>query len=127
MKKMYYKLNLEGSAFWQEENGIFTKKPFVTKDFDYLNNVYFNRIDDNIYMERLTGVRLILDKDKLVEPYGIEIDLSKFTPCNRSEVLESFNALKHNNLNKEYFKILEDLLINSEYCELLRDEDIIKK
>ncbi len=123
MKRNYYKLNLEGSVFWQSNvDGTLTKKHFTKRENNDLNNIYFRKIDETTYEERLSNFRLQIVNNEVVYPKGIIVDLSLFTPATSSEVLESFNRLKHANLNVEYFKIITDLLQYSHYCEMVEDK-----
>lgn len=123
MKRKYYKLNLEGSTFWQSNSdGTLTKKNFVKRENDELNIIYFRQIDENTYEENLSKFKLIIEDNNVVYPNGVTIDFNNFTPCTSSEILESFNNLKHANLNVEYFRIITDLLQYSHYCEMVEDK-----
>ena len=118
MRKNYYKLNREGSTFWQRNNdGTFTKRVFNTKDNKELNNIYLIKINDSEYEEYLSKLRMKILNNTLVYPLGVDIDLSKLTPSNSMEVLESFNAIKLANANVEYYNTIIDLLEHSHYCE----------
>lgn len=123
MKKNYYKLNLEGSAFWQSNSdGTLTKRYFVKREHDDLNNIYFRQIDENTYEENLSKYRLQIKDNRVLYPEGVIIAFNNFTPCTSSEILESFNRLKYANLSEEYFKIITDLLQYSHFCELVEDK-----
>ena len=129
MRKNYYKLNLEGSTFWQRNNdGTFTKRVFNIKDNKELNNIYLIKINDSEYEEYLSKLKMKILNNTLVYPLGVDIDLTKLTPSNSMEVLESFNAIKLANANVEYYNTILDLLEHSHYCEQVtrKKEDIQK-
>ena len=104
MKRKYYKLNLEDTIYYRGE-------------FNELNHIYFNKISDNEYEERLSNIKVFVNGDKVYLPTGIIFDISKFTPTSSIEVLTSFDTLKKNNLNREYYQIILNLLQNIPYIE----------
>lgn len=129
MNRNYYRLNLEGSIFWQrEKDGTYSKRSYDKKGLEELNNIYFSKINEDVYEEKLSKNMLIVDKDKLLFPSGVSIDISKLTPCSVSEVLESFNIITRNHLNTEYYQTILDFLEYSHYYEVYskKEEEIGK-
>lgn len=130
MKNEYYKLSLIGTSFWTiDDNDNIDYGLFVKRENDLLNSVYFTKINDNTFKEKLTGRFIVINNNKVSYPLGVDIPLSNLTPCSSFEVLNSFNELKKSNLLIEYNKILENLLVYSNSLEVFKEniEDIYKK
>lgn len=126
MKKNYYKLNLKGSYFWQSKDCIYTKRDYESIN-PLLDDVYFRKLNDNTYSEVTTNECIVLDQNSntnFIYPRGVIIDTSKLTPVTSEEVLDRYNQIKHNNLNKQYVKLLTEFLVNSHYCEIASEKKL---
>lgn len=124
MKRNYYKLNLNGSCFWQSEDCVYTQKEFSNSD-ELLNTIYFRKISNNEYEEILTKEKIVIDpnnQNKLLYPKGVIIDVNKLTPADSEELIIRFDQIKKHNLNKSYMKVLIEFLRISHYCELAKEK-----
>ena len=120
MKNNYYKINLVGSTFWRSKDCVYTKREYVS-DNSLLDDVFFKKISNDTYEEILTNKRVVIDPSNTTSfayPEGVIIDTSKLIPSSSKELIERFDQIKKHNLNKDYMKLLVELLQNSHYCEL---------
>ncbi len=131
MKKEYYKLNLEGSFFPQIKNEEYELSPYVKREEECLNVIYFTKISKYVYEERLTNKRIIIYDGKVVYPNDIVINSNNLDLSNVDEIMENFNELKNKDLLVEYNKIINDFLHNSHFenrkKELGKNYCLIKK
>ena len=130
MKDEYYKLDINGSIFWQSDNGIFTQKEFKTS-IKELGTIYIRKIAFSVYKEEITGKAVILDpnsKTHFIQPMGVIVDVEKLESCSLADELHSYEDLRKKGLSKKYLKILEDFLVNSDLCEKvkIKKEETIK-
>lgn len=122
MKKNYYKLNLNGSYFWQAKDCIYTKRDYVSEN-SLLDDIFFKKLDDCTYQEVTTNHKLIFDSNgNLITPRGVIINSSSLTPVTSEYLIERYNRIKHSNLNRRYTKLILNLLRDSHYCELAKDK-----
>ena len=118
MKKNYYKLNLVGSYFMQsDKNNNFTYRPFIKRESESLNSIFFKKISKYVYEEQLTKKRIIIYNGRVIYPKKIEIDINNFVLSNIEEVIDNFNDLKNNDLLLDYNKILNEFLEDSHYIK----------
>lgn len=128
----YYKVNLDGSFFWQSnpEKRTFSQKFFQLKDSEELNNIYLEKMNENTFKELYTGKKILVDfkesKHKFVSPRGVYINLEGLSKCDKSDILTEFKKIKEKKLTYKYIKILTDLCINSELCERAKERKKLK-
>ena len=124
--RRYLKLNLVGSKFWQlDDNNSYTKKEYVSHE-ELLDNVFFEELPNGIFKEITTGDILIIrnDNNNLVVDYprGIDVPISNFRNSSSLEIKINLSRIKDAKLDSDYRTILNELLIKSQQCELVRDK-----
>ncbi len=131
MKKNYFKLDLKDCYFYQkdESNQYVFSKYKIINDIKYL---FFEKVSNNTYEEKLTRNRLVIKDNLAIYPLGISVNASSLSKSSSEEIIYTFNNLKNNNLLLEYNRIIDDLLVNSNLLCIMsgRSEeinDIIKK
>ena len=101
----------------RDKNNNFTYRPFIKREEECLNNVYFRKKGKYIYEEYLSGKRIIMYDGKIVYPKNVNIYNCSFEACEGLEVSESFNELKKKELLIEYNEIISDLLNDSHFVK----------
>lgn len=124
--RRYLKLNLVGSKFWQlDDNNSYTKKEYISHE-ELLDNVFFEELPNGIFKEITTGDILIIrnDNNNLVVDYprGIDVPISNFRNSSSLEIKINLSRIKDAKLDSDYRAILNELLIKSQQCELVRDK-----
>lgn len=124
--RRYLKLNLVGSKFWQlDDNNSYTKKEYISHE-ELLDNVFFEELPNGIFKEITTGDILIIrnDNNNLVVDYprGIDVPISNFRNSSSLEIKINLSRIKDAKLDSDYRTILNELLIKSQQCELVRDK-----
>ena len=124
--RRYLKLNLVGSKFWQlDDNNSYTKKEYISHE-ELLDNVFFEELPNGIFKEITTGDILIIrnDNNNLVVDYprGIDVPISSFRNSSSLEIKLNLSRIKDAKLDSDYRTILNELLIKSQQCELVRDK-----
>ena len=124
--RRYLKLNLVGSKFWQlDDNNSYSKKEYISHE-ELLDNVFFEELPNGIFKEITTGDILIIknDNNNLVVDYprGIDVPISNFRNSSSLEIKINLSRIKDAKLDSDYRTILNELLIKSQQCELVRDK-----
>lgn len=124
-----FKLNLEGSMFWQSKivnhKKIYEQVEYDCKDMSELNYIFLRQLTDGVYAEIFTNKVIKITKDNRYSfsyPRGVLIDTQKLIPSSYQESLTAVKKIRGNKLEQEYLETINDLLVNSNYCEYAKDK-----
>lgn len=123
----YYKLKLDNCEYWQGEelpNGKkeYNKMVHKKNKNGLLNVIFLTKISNNRYMEMDTKIQIAFENGHSIFPKGINISLPDITPCSFFEMVEVYKSIEKSGKTPEYRKILKDLLYNSHYCQMCKEQ-----